>query len=462
MNFVKHTSYLFGFAVILLLAACGDDDEPAAPITLNFSSAELGITDDNTSVEVPIALSRSVGQDEMVMVRINSNNLTYGESADYYTVPAATGGEISLSVSANTQDVSFQVLKGAGLNIQQDESLTLTLVSTQDNIVVGDNSSATVSFSENFIAPSGTVELNAGGAAFPDQAFFDFSKSTQTNVSKNSWDLGFSTVSGQFAVVLNASAYHMARQLDATVMQDVTSADTVGFASEMVIPQFDPGVGSIGWIDTPDGNLATTAFGEIAESELEAKIYIVRRLNGDWKKVKVFRSGDNYTVQYTDIDDPSFLFTEVNKDSEANFNFFSFESGEVSVEPAKDSWDIMYSTYTTSLNLGGPGLDIPYGFNDYIIINRNNTEVAMVMIEDIGYDAFTATNATSIEFVSDIDAIGSSWRQGGGPDSGPQLFDDRFFVIRDADGLLYKFRFTRLTSASGERGYPEFTFEIVE
>ena len=462
MNFMKHTTYLFGLAAILCLAACGEDDEPATPITLNFTSTELGITDQVTSVNASIALSRNVDQDETIIVRINNSSLTYGEDADYYTVPAAIGDELSIAVATGTQDASFQVLKGAGLNIQQDESLTFALISSGDNLTIGDNSNLTVSFSENFIATSGTVELNAGGENFPDQAFFDFSKSLQTNVTKDGWDLGFSTASGEFAVVLNSTAYHMARQLNATVMQDVTSADTVGFAGEMVIPQFDPSIGSISWVDTPDGDLSTTAFGEIAASEVEAKIYIVRRLNGDWKKVKVFQSGDNYTVQYTAIDDASFLSSEIIKDADMNFTFFSFEAGEVSVEPAKDSWDLMYSTYTTSLNLGGPGLDIPYGFNDYIIINRHNTEATMVLIEDVAYDAFTAANASSLEFGSNIDAIGSSWRQGGGPDSGPQLFEDRFFVIRDAAGLLYKFMFTRLTSTSGERGYPEFTFELVE
>lgn len=462
MNLIKHTSYLIALAAVLSLAACGDDDEPAAPITVNFTSSDLGITDDISSVDASIALSRNVDQDEVLTVRINNSNLTYGEDADYYTIPAATGDELSIAVSSGTQDASFQVLKGTSLNIQQDESLTFVLVSTADNLVVGDNSTLTLSFTENFIAPSGTVELSAGGTDFPDQAFFDFSKSSQSNISKDSWDLGLSTASGQFAVVLNATAYHMARQLDATVMQDVTSADTIGFAAEMVIPQFDPSLGSISWVDTPDGNLSTTAFGEIANSEAEAKVFIVRRASNDWKKVKVFQDGNGYQLQWANIEDTDINGTTIAKDDSYNFIHFSFEDAETSVEPAKDSWDIMYSSYTTLFNLGGPGLDIPYGFKDYIIINRHQTEAAMVMIDDITYDAFTAANAASLEFASEIDAIRSSWRQGGGPNSGPMLFEDRFFVIRDASGLLYKFRFTRLTSTSGERGYPEFTFERVE
>ncbi|MEM8894042.1 MAG: hypothetical protein AAGC88_05660, partial [Bacteroidota bacterium] len=400
MNFIKHTTYFFGLAAVLFLSACGDDDDPPAPITVNFTSSDLGITDDVSTVTASIALSRNVDQDETLTVRINNNNLTYGEDADYYTVPAATGDELSIAVATSTQDASFQVLKGSGLNIQQDEFLTFALVSTSDNIVVGDNSTVTVSFSENFIAPSGTIELNAGGAAFPDQAFFDFSKSTQSNVGKYTWDLGFSSASGEFAVVLNAAAYHMARSLETTDMAAVTAEDTIGFAGQMVIPQFDPSAGAIAWVDTPDGDLTTTAFGDIASSEEEANVFIVRRVTQDWQKVKVFRDGDGYQVQWAAIDDASFNGSEVIKDDEYNFMHFSFESGEASIEPAKASWDIMYSTYTTSLNLGGPGLDIPYGFNDYITMNRNNTEVAMVMIEDIAYDAFGTADANGLAFAT--------------------------------------------------------------
>lgn len=450
---------LYFSIVALMLMSCGEDGDPVAPTTINFAAEELGITAQVSSVTVPVALSRNAVESAIIIVRINVNDLTYGEDADYYTIPAANGDEITLDVPTGAQDVSFQVLKGSSLNIQQDEFLTFALVSDQDNLLVGDNSTVTIQFSENFIAPSGIVELDAGGATFTHQAFFDFSKSTQSTVSKASWDIGFSTAPGQFAVALNAPAYHMARGLETTDLMAVSSADTLGFAGEMVIPQFNPMVGAIDWVDTPDGNLVTTAFGEIASAEAEAQVFILRRATQDWLKVKVFRDGENYQVQWAAIDEASFNEAEIAKDEAYNFIHFSFDNAEVAVEPAKDAWDIMFSTYTSSLNLGGPGLDIPYGFNDYIIINRNNTEAAMVMIEDIAYDAFTSANTSSLEFASAIDAIGSNWRQGGGPNSGPQLFEDRFFVIRDAEGLLYKFRFTRLTSTSGERGYPEFTFE---
>ena len=131
----------------------------------------------------------------------------------------------------------------------------------------------------------------------------------------------------------------------------------------------------------------------------------------------------------------------------------------VAVEPSKNTWDIRYSTYVIKYPFGGSS--IPYGFKDYITINRHNTSVAMVLTSEIEYNDFTVSDVSTLTFVSDIDALGETWRSGGGPSSGPALYEDRFFVLKDAEENYYKIRFTRLTSTEGERGYPEFTFELL-
>ena len=455
----KHIRQILTLVMIGLVSACGDESEDLAPIAINFTTTTLAVSGAEQPVVVPIALSRPVSQETTVSLQVDHGTLTYGEEADYYTVPPIVNGALALTVSAGAQDLSFEVHQGAGLNIQQDQAITLTLNPSSAELVVGANAIATVSFSENFIAQSGTVELNAGGEDFSAQAFFDLSKMTQTNVSKTNWDLGFASSEGAFAVVLNSVAYHMARPLDATDLTNVTADDTLGFAAQMVIPQFDPTVGAIDWVDDPTGNLSNTAFGEIAISEGDAKVFIVRREAQAWQKVKVHRDGDSYVVQYAAIDSPDFSTITIDKDPEYNFGFLSFEDGQVFAEPKKEAWDIMYSSFTEALSLGGPGMVIPYGFKDIITLNRHQTSTAMVLIEDIAYEDITLAQAANLTFSSEVNTIGANWRMGGGPNSGPQLFGDRFFVIKDAQGLHYKLRFTRLTGVNGERGLPEFKFE---
>lgn len=451
--------------IAITLGAC-EEDETITPVTVNFSNTEAGISNSSPQTEVSVIFSRPVPFEGSLVLDINSGPLVYGTSEDFYTSPEASGDQLELFYTQGDESVSFTVFAGDGLNIEQDESITISLVDMESSeLERGQNSELIITFSENFVARNGIIEMNAGGADFPLQAYVDLSKISQTTVEKHSWDLGFYNESGMHYVTLNSPAGTMARPLSANDLNEVTAEDTIGFGFDMTIPPpgFDPSVGSIAWIDTPDGKLETTAFGEISSNDSENNVFIIKRGGGrDWKKVRVLQNGEGYTIQYADINATSFESAEILKEEAYNFTFFDLDNGITEVEPEKVSWDIMYSTYTEVLNLGAPGLDIPYLFNDYIIINRHEVKVATVMISDVPFENFTETNIENLDFKKEINAIGSTWRQGGGPGQAPSLLEDRYYILNDFEGNIYKLMFTRLTSTSGERGYPEFKFELVD
>ena len=118
----------------------------------------------------------------------------------------------------------------------------------------------------------------------------------------------------------------------------------------------------------------------------------------------------------------------------------------------------MYGSYTVFSTFGQP---IPYSFSDFIIINREQTSVAMVLEDQIDYQDFTASDAASLTFSNEINAIGSTWRQGGGPSSSPYVFGDRFFVLKDSEDNMYKILFTDMYSDTDERGELSFTYELL-
>jgi len=218
----------------------------------------------------------------------------------------------------------------------------------------------------------------------------------------------------------------------------------------------------VAWIDSPTGDLESTVFGPISATDTDNKVFIVKDATGAaWKKVRVLQNGDGYTLQHADIAATSFESTEIKKDDAFNFVFFDFSEGNVQVEPQKDKWDIMYSTFTEIADFTGLP-KIPYSFKDYIIINRNNTKVGMVMITDkVTYENFSLASIEGVTFNNEINALGALWRMGGGPGTPPSLFTDRFFVIEDAEGNVFKLKFNRLYSLEQERGKPEFTFELL-
>lgn len=307
---------------------------------------------------------------------------------------------------------------------------------------------------------AGGFTFNGGGEEMPNQAFVDLSTYEQVTVDKLSWDLGFYSKAGEHAVVVNNSAYVMARSIDKNDLNAVVANDTLGFAAKMVVSNYSDTEAS-GWIDDQSGNLDATAFGAISSTNANNNVFIIRRVGAgrNWKKVRVLQDGDNYTLQYADIAATSFSTLSITKDADYNFQFVDLDNGLVDVEPARDRWDMMYGTYANRANFGSI---LAIGYKDYIVTNRNNVEVAVVFTEDFEYDEITLADVDDLTFSSSISAIGSGWRSGGGPNGGPELYTDRFYVLKDTEGNVYKVLFTALYTLSGERGYPEFIYELIE
>src|SRR5699024_2599692 len=182
-----------------------------------------------------------------------------------------------------------------------------------------------------------------------------------------------------------------------------------------------------------------------------------------WKKIRVLRDGEDYILQYADLNDTGHSEVTISKDQAYNFSFFSFEEEKtVAVEPAKNDWDLNFTTYTGTLDLTGDwgGGKSAYGYSDYIAINNlAGVKVYEVLAEeDISYADFSDADIDESKFSSDRTHIGDKWRD---------VFelsarDDRFFVLKDAESNFYKIQFTALVNKDGERGHPAFDYELIQ
>ncbi|SMG53027.1 HmuY protein [Marivirga sericea] len=458
MNKISTISLML-LSFIFALTGC-QEEEPDAPININFNSSSININEENQEAQIGLVFSRASNQAGNISVNIDNSNLVYGEENDFYTEPPAEGGELILNYESGQSEINFTIKAGSGLNIDSDEIIDFSINPTEV-LQRGQNSSLTVAFSENFIAESGTIEMTAGGAEFTEQAFVDLSKVRTNSLDKNTWDLGFSTDNG-FHVILNSTAQVMARPLDKTDLASVTAEDTVGFAAVMQIG-FTATPPAAAWIDVPNGDLTKTAIAPIATTDADNKVYIIKRLGEgrSWKKVKITQNGDGYTIAYANIGSNDIETSEITKSESHNFIHFDLDNGTTDFEPNKESWDFMYGTFTEKFPFG-PN-EIPYSFNDFIIINRHNTSAAMVMVErNTTYADFNLQQIGEVSFNNEINAIGSSWRQGGGPSSAPAVFDDRFFIVKDSQENYYKIRFISMYDENNERGTTTFEFEILK
>ncbi|KQM66200.1 hypothetical protein ASE74_09965 [Pedobacter sp. Leaf216] len=317
---------------------------------------------------------------------------------------------------------------------------------------------------------NGLIGAEAGSAA-GNSVYVDFSADKQTSAERDSWDLGFYS-GADFKVILNSSNGASALVINKTDLNAVTISD------------FDPnglkvgqGQGNFSLVD--DGRetniLNKTAIAAISSTDAENKVYIINRKGGaatvlaneELYKIRIIRKGTaGYTLQYAKITETTFKTLDVTKNTDANFQFASLVKGTaVTVEPAKASWDIVwgYSMYwTTSKDVNGNTIYLPYAFSDLVFINNLvGTSAAIVTITDTKtYSAFSESNIAGETFLTNRDVIGSGWRSTQ-PATGVNT--KIFYLIKDAAGNVYKLKFISMGAGdAGTRGKPVIEYKLVK
>ena len=459
MNIVAH--YLKKMFFTLLITCLGVahnacTNDPPLPDNLSaFEATQLGMSESEKELTIKVFLTRAADVDIPLTVGVFSEGIAYGD--DFFTVPAADADQLSLIIPKGSNEVSFRIIKADGLLLDGDEKITFTLHDVAKPAVMGLNKTLTLSFSE-ILSEGAIVDINGGGALYKNKVFIDLSANRQTAVDRNSWDLGFYMGDEDFKVILNSSVTMMARPIEKNDLNEVTESDTLGFAYEMI----PANAGALPWIDSPTGDLNGTAIKGIYADAASNMVYIVNRggtsaPSRGWKKIRVIRDGSGYTLQYAAIHETSFQEIHMDKDDAYLFKYVSFENGVIEVEPRKDKWDIAWTYFMNTTSLGAG--TVPYGFQDIVLQNRYGVETAKVLTQHVAYEAFTEADLSAIAFSSNQLAIGPDWRRTS--PSPAIVYDDRFYIIKDADGNYYKLRFNAILK-DGVRGTPQVEYALVK
>jgi len=477
-NNIKHWSAVFALVIFTCLSACDDEDPPQRANTVDFEvSDQIGFDADENTITMRINFSSETTKDAEVIIDVTATGITYG--TEFTTDPVMTGNSIALAIPAGSTQVSFDVIRNEDVALDGDESISFTISQVGQHLVVGTKNQITLAFSE-ILATHVIMDPNVGGQLQPNKVFIDLSANRQTAVNRGDWDLGFYTETDQFRVMLNSSSSMMARVLDKNDLNAVTATDTIGWGAQLSTDGVFAGIiadqmpdwipSSINWIDAPSGDISATAITEVAQNDGDNKVYIVNRgKNPDgsergWKKIRVIRDGDNYTLQHADINATTFETVAITRDDAYHFNYVNFDDGAVEVEPKKDKWDIAFTVFTNTTPSGAEVV-VPYVFSDVVLQNRYKTKTKELLVAEAGaYKDFDVNdlNAFAVEdFSTNQINIGSRWRSGGGPGSSPAIKEDRFYLVEDAEGNTYKLKFTALTQ-NGERGRPQIEFDLLE
>lgn len=458
------TITVFLLSGIVLVTGCRKRDAILPDNLVTFENSAQGIAEAENNITVKLRLSRPTDRDIPVTVKLTEQGVQY--THDYTTTPAATAGEIKLTIPSGNNEAAITITKTAGALFDGDEKLFFDIYSSGSPVIIGALKQSTLSFAE-LVANTTSQTINGGGVQFSNKVFIDLSASRHTSVLRTNWDLGFYTGTDDYRVILNSSSAMMAKQVNKTDLNTVTAADTLGFLNEVTFSQTAPAVSQLPYIDYPNGDLTRTAIATVSATDANNKVYIINRGFGvgtpaparGWKKVRILRNGTGgYTVQYADISATSFSTIDISKDDTYFFKYISFDNGAVTIEPTKKKWDIAWTYFSNVTNFGAG--EVPYLFQDIIIQNRN-VQVAKVMTATKAFADFGQADIAALTFNSSQASIGADWRSGGGPTTSPAVRSDRYYIIKDGDNNYYKLRFTALTQ-NGERGYPSYEAILVK
>lgn len=467
-NFILILSF-----VLLAIGACSSDDEAAQPNAVAFASTSLNLSAETTPIEIKFASpTASAG----------SLTLTYVETAvangtDYSTTPAIAANKVIVPFDKNVSSVTFSFKKLKEAIEGEVKNVVFTISSATINAVISENKSIQVNFNEtaslgNALAPE------VGGPTQPNQVFVDLSSGKMTAVPRVSWDLGFYSGT-DFRVIINHTVRMSAKQTTSVNIDEVQAEDATMLVN---------GGGSTTQVDDPAGDITKTAIAVVSATDADNKVYVINMGSNPgttnpavgsegtgtgpsrgWKKVRILRSGNDYKVQYADIAATTHEEITVSKNAAYNFTFLSLlDKKPVNVEPQKLLWDISFTSFTNTTSMGS-GL-VPYNFADFVLNNvKGGARAYQVLTTAFTYDAFTLANVDNTKFTDDQRNIGSNWRgtvggtdANGNPISGFNARTDRFFVVKDPAGNVYKVRFTAGVNAAGERGYPTFQYAILK
>jgi hypothetical protein len=442
---------------IVMLEAC--KEEVDLPDNLaGFTTTQQGI--DGEEATIQISLSRATDVAIPISIQLTPSLVTYDK--EFVTEPAAVNNVVNVTIPAGQSGVSLKVKKKPDVFLNGDETLTLKMTSVGSPVLTGTNTELKLSFAA--ITSTGstlTLEGKTAESNYANAVYVDLSANATTLVNRKSWNLGFYQ-GGQFRVILNPGYQSSATATAKTDISAVTLAD----ADLVPDLNFAPGGdGTAALADSWDGDITKTVFAEVSTTEAQNKVYLVSfegsKTKDKWYKVKVNRNGEGYKVQFAKIGETTIQTVDIPKNTDVNFTFLSLETGKaVNVEPRKTNWDIQWGYSTSNAGTTPP---TPYWFQDFVLLNyAAGAEAAEVLESTVTYANYAETNIATSTFLKTRDAIGSKWRVTSGATVG--IRKDRFYVVKDPLGNVYKLKFVSMGLASdgGERGRPVIEYKLVK
>jgi hypothetical protein len=274
-----------------------------------------------------------------------------------------------------------------------------------------------------------------------------------STIVKTTYDLGFECSKTGWHIILNTSNFMKAADLGLVPFGQ--AYDTTGL--KMLF-------------DKSDGNGDSTAVGEwfvvsgkdtISNNHVYA---ISRGLDelgnplGLYQLIVDSLKNSTYYFRYAPLSGGTGVSGSVIKNQQLNYLFFSFKTGAVvPVEPPKQTYDLLFTQYTTLL-FTDEGEAYPYLVTG-VLLNRYLAEVATDSTTD--FLAITREKARMMTFRKSMDGIGWEWKIYDFESGFYTIRPNLSYVIRGNSGYYFKLRFVGFYNKDGLKGYPVMEYQLL-
>jgi len=145
-----------------LFSACDDDvtNDTLGPVASGFLSNSSSTEENGSAIAITVGLEASAIEAGTVVININETNIS---SANYTLNPAASGGQMTLSIPAGSNSVSFSITPVDDDDVDGDKTLTLSLSSASNGVRLGNTSlehTVTIIEDDGLVIDQLTFDLN--------------------------------------------------------------------------------------------------------------------------------------------------------------------------------------------------------------------------------------------------------------------------------------------------------------
>lgn len=294
------------------------------------------------------------------------------------------------------------------------------------------------------------------GLNYDNQVYVDFKTGAQKSAPYRSYDLAFEASENGFRIYLNTGKFMFVALTGDTNM---VAADSTGKDWRTETDQlYDD----------------STAFGDYRDASGVSKgeTYIVDRGRTEhfgsarWRKFKVLAVTSNYyTIRYSNYNNTGVTDFTIPKDPEYSLMYFTFDNGGtmVDVAPKKTDWDVVFTKYTYTYYSEPVNSPFRYYLVTGALLNKWSGCMNEQYRKDstqlyVPFETFDASRLSDVNFNTLAAKIGFSWKDYDFT-LGYIIIPDRFYLVRDTEGYVYKIRFYDFYDDQGNKGTAKFEYK---